>query len=70
MTNKEIANDGKFFQNFDGEWASLDNLFDDFIDKMRYVYKNQIRENVKGIETANTFNWSETANIINKKLYA
>jgi len=70
VTNKEIANDGKFFQNFDGEWASLDNLFDDFIDKMRYVYKNQIRENVKGIETANTFNWSETANIINKKLYA
>jgi glycosyltransferase involved in cell wall biosynthesis len=58
------ANDGKWFNGF-GNWAKLgQKQFDQTVEHMRYVYKNNIKINPKGILTANKYTWNNTANII------
>ena len=57
----EKAFDGKAF-NGQGNWAKLtpENL-DNFVDHMRYVYANNIRENNAGLIASNKYSWSNTA---------
>jgi glycosyltransferase involved in cell wall biosynthesis len=63
------ANDGKFFNGF-GNWANIgDKQIEQTIEHMRYVYKNNIRTNPIGLETAKTLTWSNTADIIYNHLY-
>jgi glycosyltransferase involved in cell wall biosynthesis len=58
------ANDGIWF-NGSGNWASIEEKeIDQFIEHMRYVYKNNIRDNSYGLKTANNLSWHNTANII------
>lgn len=64
----ELANDGIWFKN-NGRWAAIDqNQIDQTIEHMRYVYKNNIRTNPNGLKTARNYEWSKTADIIDKNL--
>ena len=66
---EEIAVDGKFFDG-SGNWASISTeAIDQTIEHMRHVYKNNIRNNPKGMETASKFSWDNTANQMIKRLY-
>lgn len=63
------AIDDKFFDGF-GNWANFgDNQLEQSIEFMRHVYKNNIRTNPNGLETAKTLTWSNTVNIIHNKLF-
>lgn len=58
------AIDGIWF-NGEGNWASFDNdQIEQAIEHMRYVYKNNIRSNPKGLSTANDHSWAKTAKTI------
>lgn len=60
----EIAVDGKWF-NGEGSWAYIgQSQKDSIIEHMRSVYRNNIRSNYNGLETANRFSWHNTADII------
>ena len=60
------AIDDHFFNGY-GNWADLGaDQFDQAVEYMRYVYKNNVRSNPKGLETAKKFSWNNTANIITK----
>lgn len=60
----ELANDGKWFTG-EGNWAYIgDEEKDSIIHNMRMVYKNNIRSNIAGLETAKKFTWNSTAEII------
>lgn len=60
IDEKEDAYDGKWFHGF-GKWAKIgQNQKDQAIEYMRYVYKNNIRNNPKGIETGQKFSWNNT----------
>jgi glycosyltransferase involved in cell wall biosynthesis len=62
----ESAYDGKAFKN-QGQWAKIDkNQKDQFIEYMRYCYKNKINDNLEGIKTAKQFSWTNTASIIER----
>lgn len=59
----EKAVDGKAFQG-QGNWAKIgQNQKDQIIEYMRYLYKNRISANPKGIETAKHYSWANSANI-------
>jgi glycosyltransferase involved in cell wall biosynthesis len=63
------AKDDKFFNGF-GNWAKFsDKQIEQTIEHMRYVYKNNIRNNPEGLKTAKNLTWSNTANIILSKLF-
>lgn len=58
------AVDDKFFDGY-GNWANFsDNQYEQAISHMRYVYHNNIRTNPKGLETAKTLTWDNTADSI------
>lgn len=60
----EPAFDNKVFQG-QGNWAKIgDSQIDQTIDYMRYIYNNKINTNIHGLNTANNFSWSNSANII------
>lgn len=64
ISEKESAFDGKAFSG-QGLWAKMgQSQIDQTIDYMRYVYKNNIRTNLQGIETAKKYSWKNSANII------
>jgi glycosyltransferase involved in cell wall biosynthesis len=62
----ESAFDNKAFRN-QGSWAKISHKEkDNFIDFMRFVYKNRINTNAEGIKTAQTYTWSHTAELIER----
>lgn len=64
ITEKEVANDDKWFFG-QGYWAKLGQTeIDNIIHHMRYVYNNNIRTNPNGLETSIQYSWTNTANII------
>jgi glycosyltransferase involved in cell wall biosynthesis len=64
ISSTEKAFDNKWF-NGQGNWAKIaDPEKDDIIENMRMVYKNNIRLNPKGLQTARLFSWEKTAEII------
>jgi len=65
----EEAIDGKFFNGI-GRWAELtSNVIDNFVEHMRYVYRNNIKTNPNGLETAQKFNWNHTASSMIESIY-
>lgn len=63
------AKDSKFFDGF-GNWADIsDNQIEQAIEYMRYVYKNDIRSNPAGLETAKDLTWDKTSQIIYSNLF-
>lgn len=66
ISSTATAIDGIWF-NGEGNWASFDNdQIEQSIEHMRYVYKNNIRSNPSGLNTAQHYSWSKTAqNIYN-----
>lgn len=60
IEEKEPAIDNKWFFG-DGNWAKLGSKqIDQTISYMQHLYKNNIRTNPKGLETARTLSWSNT----------
>lgn len=69
IQNHEPAEDGKFF-NGSGYWAKLDaDVFEQAIQHMRYVYKNNIKTNLAGLETAKQLTWQNTATKLKHIIY-
>jgi len=63
------AKDNKFFDGF-GNWANFgDEQMEQTVEHMRYVYKNNIRTNPSGLETAKNLTWSNTSDIIYNHLF-
>lgn len=68
ISETEPANDGKWFHG-NGNWAKIgEPQIEQTIEYMRYVYKNNIRNNPNGLETVGRLHWSNTATIINNIL--
>ena len=64
----EPAVDGIWFDGL-GKWAKLGyKQIEQMIEHMRHVYKNDIRTNNHGRETASALTWSNTAKIIKNEL--
>lgn len=64
ITELETANDGKWFLG-NGNWAKLaDQQLEQLVNYMKNVYKNNIKNNPNGLETAKKYNWANTADII------
>ena len=64
----EPAYDGVWFFG-KGDWAKIgEKQIEQTAEYMRYVYKNNIKTNPKGLETAERLSWSKTASIIHKTL--
>jgi glycosyltransferase involved in cell wall biosynthesis len=64
----EPASDGKWFHGH-GNWAKIgEQQIEQTVEYMRYVYRNNIRHNPNGLETAGKLHWSNTASIINQSL--
>ena len=64
INSLELANDNKWFHG-EGSWAHIgDTEKDDIIYNMRMVYKNDIRSNIAGLQTAQKLTWNSTAEII------
>ena len=40
------------------------NEVDNIIERMRFVYNNDIRTNISGLETSQKYSWKNTAEII------
>jgi glycosyltransferase involved in cell wall biosynthesis len=63
------AKDDKFFDGY-GNWANLsDKFYEQAVESMRYVYKNNIRTNPNGLITAKNLTWDNTAKIIYNTIY-
>jgi len=63
------AIDNKFFDGY-GNWAEIgDNQLQQMVEHMRFVYKNNIRTNPAGLETAKNLTWTNTSNIIYNNLF-
>ena len=66
INEKEKAYDGKAFLG-QGNWAKIESKQkDQCVEYMRYLYKNNIRTNFSGLETAKKLSWSNTANLIER----
>lgn len=64
----EPAVDGIWFDG-SGQWAKLGmKQMEQIIEHMRYVYKNDIRSNQAGLDTAAYLTWANTAKIIHNEL--
>jgi len=61
----EAAFDNKWFFG-QGEWACLD--LDELIEKLRYMYTNNVRRNPEGVKTSQALSWSKTVEKIHDKL--
>lgn len=65
----EPAHDDIWFHG-EGEWATIDNKqIEQAIEHMRYVYKNNIKLNLNGLNTAQDHSWAKTSQIISKHMY-
>ena len=63
------AHDGKFFRG-QGNWANIESKqIDQFVDYMKYVYKNNVRTNKNGVLTGQKFSWSNTSEKIINSVY-
>lgn len=68
IENLVPAKDDMFFNGF-GNWADLGTKeIDQIVEKMKHVYKNNIKDNPSGLKTAKRFNWSNTSKIISEQL--
>jgi len=64
----EPAIDNKWFDG-SGNWAKLgSNQLEQSVEYMRFVYKNNIRTNLNGLNTANKYSWNHTVSIIDQTL--
>lgn len=67
-TELEPAFDDRWFKG-EGNWAKInDSSKEQIVEHMRLVYKNSIRDNAHGIETAKKFSWANSASVITKIL--
>lgn len=65
------AKDDHFFRAGLGQWADLgEKQVDQLVEHMRFVYKNNVRDNQSGVKTAKTLTWANTAKILGDSLYA
>lgn len=61
IEEKEKSFDGKWFFG-GGQWAKIgQNQIDQTIEHMRYCYKNNVKSNESGLETAKSLSWNNTA---------
>lgn len=68
IDNLVPAIDDKFFDGY-GRWADFaQNQYDQCVSHMRYVYKNNIRTNLAGLETASLLTWDNTAKTIYQQI--
>jgi glycosyltransferase involved in cell wall biosynthesis len=69
IDNLTEAQDDKFFDGY-GKWADLgDRQIEQLVEHMRFVYNNNIKDNINGFNTAKQYTWTNTANIIYNDLY-
>ena len=69
IDNLTEAQDDKFFDSY-GKWADLgDRQIEQLVEHMRFVYSNNIKDNINGFNTAKQYTWTNTANIIYNDLY-
>lgn len=62
-----VARDDMWFKNTDGDWADLnEDVVEQFVDQMRYVYSHKIMNNPYGIQTAKELSWTNSTSIIEK----
>ena len=67
----EPAFDGKWFDGNTGRWAKIeDKDVDQLSEYMRHVYKEDLRENVNGVNTAKEYSWQKSASIVQEVLGA
>jgi glycosyltransferase involved in cell wall biosynthesis len=65
----EPAVDGIWFDG-SGKWAKLGvKQMEQIVEHMRYVYKNNIRSNKAGLDTAAALTWANTSKIIHDELF-
>lgn len=64
-----IAEDGKFF-NGEGKWADLgEKQMEQTVEYLRKVYKENIKTNISGLETAKKYTWDNTASILTSEMF-
>jgi len=64
-----VAEDGKFF-NGEGKWADLgEKQMEQTVEYLRKVYKENIKTNPQGLQTAKKYTWDNTASIITKEMF-
>ena len=65
----EPAFDGKWFDGKTGSWAKLeDRHVEELAEYMRHVYKNNVRENPNGVDTAKIYSWQNSVSKIQDAL--
>ena len=68
--NLEDANDGKWFKG-QGKWSIIGlEQEDQLITLMRHCYKNRVKGNVPGLETAQHYTWDNTGKELKKALWS
>lgn len=68
INDTEPAIDGKWFSGH-GNWAKLDKeQLEQTVEYMRFVYRNNIKTNPSGLDTASKYSWKNTATIIDQTL--
>lgn len=60
VQSREPAIDGKWFFG-QGEWAAVQENFDEWVDTIRNFAYNKVRGNPSGVQTAHQFSWANTA---------
>jgi glycosyltransferase involved in cell wall biosynthesis len=66
INDKELAYDGKVFNN-QGYWAKIgEKEIDQTIEYMRYLYNNRIQSNNSGLQTSKKYSWTNSANILSR----
>ena len=69
ISETEPANDGKWFHG-NGNWAKIgEQQFEQIVEYMRYVYKNNIKTNPEGFKTAQNLSWLNTSTIVNDVIF-
>lgn len=70
ISETEPANDGKWFHG-NGNWAKIgEQQFEQIVEYMRYVYKNNIKTNPEGFKTAQNLSWLNTSTIVNDVIFS